>query len=48
MDWMIALIMLIAVSVIRLTVYGGVNGVGVANFYQHMKKLLQSRIHVEE
>ena len=34
MDWMIAFVMEIAVSVCRLTVYGSVNGVSVANFHQ--------------
>ena len=33
MDWMIAFIMEIAVSVCRLTVCGSVSGVGVVNFY---------------
>ena len=33
MDWMIAFIMEITVSVCRPTVYGSVNGVVVVNFY---------------
>ena len=37
MDWMIAFIMDIAMSVCRPTVYGSVNGV-VANIYEHIQK----------
>ena len=38
MDWMIAFIMRIAVSVCRLTVYGSVNGVIVVNFINTSQK----------
>ena len=38
MDWMIAFVMQIAVSVCRLTVYGRVNGVIVVNFINTSKK----------
>ena len=38
MDWMIAFIIQMAVSVCRLTVYGSVNGVVVANFFNTSKK----------
>ena len=36
MDWMIAFVMMIAVSVCRLSVYCSVNGVSVVNFYSHI------------
>ena len=47
MDWMIAFIMQIAVSVCRLTAYGSANGV-VANFYQHIQKRQCSRSFICE
>ena len=41
MDWMIAFIRQIAVSVCGPTVYGSANGVVVVNFHQHMDKFRQ-------